>query len=223
MLQIFPKDACWDYAPLSRFVSALRTVDPNVTGEPVASLHGVDEMINGLKSTGLVASALIFGICWFNLRRFHRALLAMAPLGFGCVLMAGFMVLTQTPINPANVIALPLILGLAVDFGLHVIHDAQHHSGPYRLSWRLGRALVLSSATTVVGFAALLVSGHRGMASIGLVMTLGVTCCAAMAMFSLPALLQLMSESPPEKTGTQTRPPILRMPSSEPTLERQAA
>jgi hopanoid biosynthesis associated RND transporter like protein HpnN len=192
LLQVFPKDAAWDPEPLDAFVTAVRTVDPHAAGEPATSLLGVVELVQGFKRSSWLAALAVFAACLIDLRSLRLAALAMTPLLAGCAAAFGSLALVGMTINPANLIALPLILGLGVDFGVHVLHDYSRSPAGYVLDWRLARALLLTTATTIVGFSSLMVSGHHGMIGIGVLLSLGVAWCSAAALFLLPAILHLL-------------------------------
>jgi uncharacterized protein len=192
LVQVFPKHDAWDFEPLESFVNAVHSVDPHATGEPTTSLLGVVELVNGFKRSSWLAALVVFAACWIDLRSLKLALLAMIPLVVGCTAAFGVLALIGMSLNPANLIALPLILGLGVDFGVHILHDYSRSPSGYFLNWRLARALVLTTATTIVGFGSLLVSNHSGMIGIGVLLSLGVACCSAAALLTLPAALNLL-------------------------------
>ena len=119
---------------------------------------------------------------------------SLFPLGIGVVATLGVMGLAGVPLNPANLIALPLIVGVGVDNGVHVLHD-YHEKLPgklYRLSAATGRGILVAALTTDLGFGTLILARHRGMASMGLALTLGVTFCMFAALVLLPAILRLL-------------------------------
>jgi predicted RND superfamily exporter protein len=89
--------------------------------------------------------------------------------------------------------ALPLIVGVGVDCGVHVLHDYRARTGKvaYRLGAPTGRGVLIARLTTVLGFATLIPARHPGMSSLGLVLTLGVTFCMVAALVFLPAVLRL--------------------------------
>jgi uncharacterized protein len=99
-------------------------------------------------------------------------------------------------LNPANMIALPLIVGVGIDNGVHVLHDyrSRDRRFTYRLGSATGRGVLVAALTTVLGFGTLMIARHRGMASLGLALTLGVTFCMVAALVWLPALLCLLDE-----------------------------
>jgi hypothetical protein len=119
--------------------------------------------------------------------------------------------LLDIPLNPANMIVLPLILGIGLDDGVHVIHEYRSQKGPYRLSRWTATAVVLTSLTTMVGFGSLMMAEHRGLQSLGRVLTLGIFCCLFTSLVPLPAFLTWISRnrgagSPPEKSQQGNAP-----------------
>ena len=102
--------------------------------------------------------------------------------------------LAGLPLNPANMIALPLILGVGADNGVHVLHDfrSRVRNKHYALRFATGRAILVAGLTTVLGFGTLMISRHQGMASLGLMLTLGVSCCMLASLTFLPAVLRLV-------------------------------
>lgn len=154
-------------------------------------------MNEGCCNSAYAALIVITLMVWFDFRKPLDTFLAMLPLLLGITAMFGAMGLFGIALNPANLIALPLILGIGVDFGVHVMHDFRQSKGPYAMTWRLARALGLTTATTVVGFASLLTAQHWGMASIGLVLSIGVSACYLSSLTFLPAVLCLISRSRP--------------------------
>lgn len=123
------------------------------------------------------------------------ALLAMFPPLVGGLMMFGIFGFAGIALNPANMIVLPLVLGIGVDDGVHVIHDYRSQRGTYRTSSSTMNAILLTSLTTMVGFGSMLVAAHRGLFSIGVVLVIGVGCCLFVSLVTLPALLTLLSNS----------------------------
>ena len=107
--------------------------------------------------------------------------------------MFGLLGLLAVDLNPANLIVLPLILGIGVDDGVHVIHDFRMQKGRYRTSGSTINAIVLTSLTSMIGFGSLMVAAHRGLYSVGLVLVIGVGSCLFVSLVMLPAVLTLVS------------------------------
>ena len=116
-------------------------------------------------------------------------LLAMIPMATGMIQMCGLLGFLGISLNPANMIVLPLILGIGIDDGVHVVHDFLRQTGNYRISNSTASAVVITSATTMIGFGSMMFSHHQGLRSLGQVLTLGVFCCLLCSLLILPPLL----------------------------------
>jgi predicted RND superfamily exporter protein len=113
-------------------------------------------------------------------------------LALGMAQTLGLMGLVGIDLNPANLIGIPLILGIAVDYGVHIVHDALERPGPYRISASTANSVLVDALTTILGFGALMVASHKGLESLGRVLTLGVTTCTITSLVLLPAILSLL-------------------------------
>jgi hopanoid biosynthesis associated RND transporter like protein HpnN len=191
LLRIFAKDCLWDYGPLKDFVSQVRTVDADATGKPFTTLEGLKAMKNGFLWAGLYALVAMVLVLLLDFGNVKHTLIALLPLGMGLVATLGLMVLAGYSLNPANMIAFPLILGVGADNGVHVLHDyrGRGKGKSYFLASSTGRGIMVAALTTILGFGTLMIASHRGLASLGLILTLGVTCCMLTALVFLPALL----------------------------------
>jgi hopanoid biosynthesis associated RND transporter like protein HpnN len=210
LLRVFGKDSLWDFGPLAHFVERIRTVDEEATGRPFTFLEGLQAMKTGFQMAGLYALAAIVLVLLADFRRVTHMLLALAPLAMGVLMTLGIMGIFDVTLNPANMIVFPLILGVGVDNGVHVIHDflEQWHQGRrYTLGRATGRGMFVAALTTILGFGTLMISQHRGLVSLGLVLTLGVTCCMFGALIVLPALLGFVaSYRAPAQAIPETEP-----------------
>jgi preprotein translocase subunit SecF len=117
----------------------------------------------------------------------------MLPLFFGVVQMLGLMGLLGIPFNPANMIALPLILGMGVEDGVHLVHEYRKQRGRFQLGNSTAMAVMLTSTTTISGFACMIVARHQGLRSLGQILTFGMTTCMIVSLYALPALLRWMT------------------------------
>lgn len=195
LVEAYAKENLWDIAPLEAFVSQVRTVDAEATGKPFGTLEGLRSMQRGFAWAGFYALIVIVTVLAIDFRSPKHTLMALVPLVVGVILLAGIMGLTSTDLNPANMIALPLIVGAGVDNGVHVLHDYRsRRRKPYLLERSTGLGICVSALTTVLGFGALMISSHRGMSGLGFVLAMGVTCCMFAALVLLPAMLRIASE-----------------------------
>ncbi|HVX14976.1 MAG TPA: MMPL family transporter [Pirellulales bacterium] len=218
LLKIYGRGNIWDMDALEKFVKEVRSVDPRATGNPLQAYEASLEMKSSYEEAALYALLVIMVVLVVDLRSVRYALLAALPLGLGVLQTFGLLGILEIPLNPANMIALPLMLGIGVDYGVHLIHEYREQSGPYRMSPATAVAVLVDGLTTVVGFGSLMIASHRGLQSLGRVLTLGVTCCMFTSMIMLPALLVLMSRkrraaAAPASSDEAPREPV-RLPSS---------
>ncbi|NBU40305.1 MAG: hypothetical protein EBS51_05750 [Planctomycetia bacterium] len=192
LLKIYGRGDIWNFDSLERFVHDVRSVDPRATGNPLQAYEASLEMKRSYEQAALAALVVILGVLWLDFRHVGHALLAALPLFVGMLQMFGLMGLVGIDLNPANLIGIPLILGIAVDYGVHVMHDAIERPGPYRMSASTANSVLVDALTTILGFGALMVANHRGLESLGRVLSLGVTTCTISALILLPALLTML-------------------------------
>ncbi|HVJ68789.1 MAG TPA: MMPL family transporter, partial [Caulifigura sp.] len=193
LLKVFPKDAVWDEKPLAKFVADVRTVDPEVTGTPLQNYEASRAIWDSYLEAGGYALVAVLALLWWDFRTIHETIIALLPAACGLVATLGILGWTNIPLNQANMIMLPLLLGLGVDGGVHVLHDYRAHTGGYRMSASCMRSIVLTAATSIVGFGSLMVASHRGLFSLGLVLTVGVTGALITSLVAIPALLAMLT------------------------------
>jgi predicted RND superfamily exporter protein len=195
LVRVFSKECLWDYEPLERFVRQVRSVDPGATGRPFTTFEGLTALREGFLWAGLYALIAMVLVLLWDFGGVKHTLITLLPLTMGMIATLGVMSMFGFPLNPANMIAFPLILGVGVDNGVHVLNDFRRRdrSRPYRLTHITGFGILIKALTTVLGFGTLMIATHRGMASLGLILTVGVTCCMATALVFLPALLTVIN------------------------------
>ena len=101
----------------------------------------------------------------------------------------GLMGILDIPLNAANMIGLSLMLGMGMENGVLITHDYLSQRGPYRMSASTAVAVVLNTLTTMVGFAVLIIADHRGLQSLGRMLTINMACCLFSSLVILPTLL----------------------------------
>lgn len=189
LLKIYGRGDIWNFQALEKFVHEVRSVDARATGNPLQAYEASLEMKRSYEQAGISALVVILFVLWLDFRSIRNSLLAVLPLVVGVVQMLGLMGLVGLDLNPANLIGIPLVLGIAVDYGVHVIHDFLERPGPYRMSASTANSVLVDALTTILGFGALMVASHRGLESLGRLLTLGVTCCTFTSLVVLPAVL----------------------------------
>ncbi len=200
LLRIQPADAAsgahlLDPERLSGFVEAVRHVDAEVFGPPVQILESSRLIVAAYTQACILAVAVVFILLVLDFRSIADALCAMLPVVLGFVGMFGVLGVGGLPLNFANIIVLPLIFGIGVDAGVHMVHRWRlHETGvPRGLSDGTGRGITLTMLTTIIGFASMMVAHHRGIFGLGLTMTAGLFCTLLACYTALPAVLALRS------------------------------
>lgn len=193
LLRVYAKGNIWEMDKLSRFVADVERVDPQITGSPVQTFYASRHMQKSYILAGVYALLAVFGLLLIDFGNIRHSLLAMVPLALGFVQMCGLLGWLGIPFNPANLIALPLILGIGVDDGVHLVHEFRRQRGPFRLSGSTAVALILTSTTTMASFGSMIFARHQGLRSLGQVLTIGVLCCLGSSVVLFPAFLSWMT------------------------------
>jgi len=221
LLKVYGRGDIWNRATLETFVAELRTVDPEVTGEPLQAFEASREMKESYQTAMLyafIASCVVLAI---DFRRFSDVLLAFLPLAVGMLQMFGLMGWLGVPLNPANMIVLPLIFGIGIDEGVHIIHDYRSQPGAYRMSNSTAVSVLLSSLQEIVGFGSLMISEHQGLQSLGRVLTLGMTTSMFTSLVMLPAILTLLGRR--RQRDSDARAPVVKVSARGPRRSRAPA
>ena len=133
-------------------------------------------------------------LVWLHFRSVACVLLSLLPVSLGLLWMIGFMGIFEVPFNPANIMTLPLIIGIGVTNGIHILNRFSEEAKPSLLARSTGKAVLISGLTTIAGFGSLMVAQHRGISSLGFVMAIGTATCMLAGVTVLPAILNLLSE-----------------------------
>lgn len=197
LLKIYARGSIWDMEAMDRFVRDVRSVDPRATGNPLQTYEASRQMQRSYQQAAVYALTGIVIALFLDFRSVRLVLLSLVPLALGMTQLFGIMSWMNMPLSPANMIVLPLLLGLGVDNGVHMLHDFRRQTGPYRLNSSIAMAMLLCSLTTMAGFGSLMIAEHRGLQSFGRVMTIGVGCCMFTSLIMLPAFLIWITRNRP--------------------------
>lgn len=177
---------------MERFVAEVRSVAPDATGGPVLILESGRAVIDAFIVASLIATVLIVGFLVAVLRSAVETGLILIPLLLAGLLTMATAAAIGQPFNFANVIVLPLLLGLGVDSGIHmVVRRRMLADGSALMRTSTPRAVGLSALTTIGSFGTLSISSHQGTASMGLLLTIALAYTLLTTLVILPALLAL--------------------------------
>ena len=190
-IEIYPQQDMQDNQALREFVRGVQSISPEVTGAPVINLEASDAVAVAFRQAFLYAFIAITIMLYILLARKRDVFLVLVPLLTAALVTGAISVLAGLPLNFANVIALPLLLGIGVDSGIHIVHRFRTDlpDGNSILATSSARAVVVSSLTTMGGIGNLALSPHAGTASMGLLLTLGIGVTLVCMLLVLPALL----------------------------------
>jgi hopanoid biosynthesis associated RND transporter like protein HpnN len=187
-IEVFPKGDARDPAVLRRFVEAVRRVAPDATGTPVTIQESGRLISSAFVEAGIIAVAAITVLLIFVLRRPRDVALVIAPLLLAALLTLATTVIIGMRLNYANIIALPLLLGIGVAFDIYFV-----------MNWRAGlsdhlqsstaRGVVFSALTTMTAFGSLALSPDPGSAEMGRLLTISLAATVFCTLLILPALL----------------------------------
>jgi hopanoid biosynthesis associated RND transporter like protein HpnN len=187
-IEVFPEGDARDPAVLDRFVAAIRTIAPDAVGTPVTMQEAGRLISSSFVQAGIIAIVAITILLALVLRRPRDVALVIAPLLLAAVLTLAVTVSIGLPLNYANIIALPLLLGIGVAFDIYFVMNWRagqtHH-----LQSSTARAVVFSALTTMSAFGSLALSNDPGTADMGELLTISLGCTLFCTLFVLPALL----------------------------------
>jgi hopanoid biosynthesis associated RND transporter like protein HpnN len=198
LVQVYPKEDVWQRDKQAAFVFELRNevkkVDPKltVTGTPVQLYEYTTLLKDSYVEAAWYALGAIVVLVFIHFRSLTCVVLSLLPVAVGTVWMVGFMGWRGIPFNPANIMTLPLVIGIGVTSGIHILNRYVEEQKPSILAKSTGKAVLISALTTVVGFGSLILAKHQGIASLGYVMAVGTATCMVAALTFLPALLNLL-------------------------------
>ena len=197
-LQIAPKKEIFDRAPLEAYLKAVRSVAPAAAGEPVMVYESMTIMRESYESAFIYAFIAIVAILLLAFRSLIYAAIGLVPLVVGLLFMVAGMKLCGISFNSANIIVLPLILGIAVDSGIYIINRfrREDETAMEVVTRSTGLGVIYNTLTIMASFGALMVAHHQGVFSIGAVMSLGMIACQFAFILVLPAILTLVGKKP---------------------------
>jgi hypothetical protein len=190
-IEILPSEDVGDPEALARFVDTVRTVTPEVAGHAINVLEVGRSIVRAFEQALVIASVAIGLLLLVLWRRIGDTVLVLGILALALLLTTAVAVLVGLPFNHADVIALPLLLGMGVDSSIHLVrrHRAEADPQGHLVRTSTGRAVAFSGLTTLASFGSLSLAPHLGIATLGRMLSLGVLMMLLCTLVVLPAFL----------------------------------
>ncbi len=205
-IQIFPRDDLNDHAALAAFVDGVKTITPEVAGSASEILESGRSVVRALTQAMVSAFIMITLFLLILWRRIDDTALVLIPLLLASALTVATAVLVDIPFNFADVIVLPLLLGIGVDSGIHLVHRVRvaEEGEVNLLATSTARAVTYSALTTIASFGSLGLATHLGLATLGRLLTIGVVFTLICNLIVLPALIRPRRHRPELAESSRT-------------------
>ncbi len=194
-VEVLPAIDLNDNINTRRFTEAVRSVTPNAAGIPVLLVEGGDAVINAFGEASMISVVLITVLLLAALKNIVDTLTVLVPLGIAAVWAVAAMELSGISLNLANIIVVPLLIGLGVAYGIYLV--VRWRSGvpvTHLMHSSTSRAVLFSALTTMSSFGSLALSGDPGMSILGKSLSLALACVLLSMLILLPALLMQRSQ-----------------------------
>ncbi len=195
LVTIYPKEQVWNFEFLRIFADQLERISPKISGTPSLFLRLIDYIKrDGVRAT-ILTILIVLLFLWLDFRRLSTALMAMIPLLAGGIWMVGLMKTFGMMFTFVNVMGIPMIVGIGIDDGVHLLHRyrVEGVSQTPLVLKSTGKAIMLTSLTTMVGFGSLTLAEYRGFVSLGSLLVLGVFACFITTVLLLPSIIGIIT------------------------------
>ncbi|MEZ6070146.1 MAG: MMPL family transporter [Pirellulales bacterium] len=196
LVRIYPQRSAWDMRHLDEFIDEVRAITPDVTGTAVIQLENLHDLRKGFRDASLMAAVVVVVLVWCDFRRLGDTRFAVLPLSVGLLGTIGAMGWLGWDFNVTNFIAVPILIGLGVDQGIHIVHRYRDSAEPDTQLRSTRTAVILTAVTTMIGFGSLLTADHLGALSLGQVMVVGTLSCLIASLILLPPLIRWARSQP---------------------------
>jgi predicted RND superfamily exporter protein len=198
---VYPDKTVKSEQSLLDFHRTLSAIEPRATGSLHLGIALSEEILGEAARAVFLVGTVILIILLVTFRNLWYALLCLGSLCLGVVLMLGIYPLFGR-LNMINLLAVPLIIGIGIDYSIHIVHRFRNEPGIPAILQTTGKAILLSGLTTMFGFGSLALAGQfRGIATLGSLLFTGTAVCLAVSLVLLPALLTLIKPA----SNPQTR------------------
>lgn len=191
LLIVYPDRGIRDEAALIAFGNEIGQISPSLTGSLQLGVELGRVVLDEAGRCAALVAAVVAVLVLAGFRSLRPALVSLAGLAVGMAIGFGLYPLTGT-YNIINVLAAPLIIGIGIDYAIHIVHNVELGLGVREAMDRVGRSIILSAATTMLGFGSLALLGrYRGVATLGRLLFIGVGACLLTALVVMPAAVSI--------------------------------
>jgi predicted RND superfamily exporter protein len=202
LLMVYPTEDLWKRENQKAFIDQVRQIYPNVTGTPVQLYYYTELLKSSYEEAARYSLIAIAILVLIHFRSALSVALSLVPVAVGVIWLGGLMGFFHIPLNPANIMTLPLVIGIGVTNGIHILNRYAEEQTANILARSTGKAVLVSGLTAIAGFGSLMLAKHQGIKSLGYVMSAGLATCMIAGLTFLPALLNLLSR----RGGSAKRP-----------------
>ena len=194
LVTVYPAGSLYDGEFMNRFAEDVERVSEKATGMAPLMIALLKIFGRDGRNAALLTLAVVFLLLWVDFRKPGHALIAMVPLALGVFWMVGLMNLTGILLSFMTVMGVPLIIGIGIDDGVHIMHRwrIEGNSRIRTVFSSTGKAILLTSLTTMFAFGSLMFSIMPGFALFGGALFLGVGACFLTTVIVLPGILGII-------------------------------
>ena len=193
-LSVSAEKNIWEKDNLEQFLAQAQSVEPEILGHPVVQEHILAAFNRTFKRTPWYTLFGVLLVMTIYLRSFRATLLSLLPTATGVLVIFASMGFVGIDFNVVNFVALPMSVGIGAVYGVHALHRMRELNDETLLTSSTGPALLLSGVTTMVGFASLMTAHHRGLSSLGFVISVGVAVNFGGSLIFLPAMRRALKQ-----------------------------
>jgi predicted RND superfamily exporter protein len=193
LVNIFSREYIWNFENLRRFNKQLELISERVTGFPSIFLRLIELIGRDGKRATVLTLLIVILLLWLDFRSLKLALLGIIPLIAGGLWMLGLLSTFGMMLTVVNVIGIPMIVGIGIDDGVHILHRyrVEGFSETSHVLLSTGKAILLTSLTTMAGFGSLMISKYRGFIGLGALLFLGVGACFITTVLFMPSIISI--------------------------------
>jgi predicted RND superfamily exporter protein len=196
-LSVSAEKNIWEKDNLEEFLAQAKTVDSGLLGHPVVQEHIIEGFDRAFQRTPWYTLMGVLVVMIIYLRNLKAVLLSLLPTATGVLVIFAAMGFVGIDFNVVNFVALPMSVGIGAVYGVHAFHRMRELQDETLLTSSTGPALLLSGITTMVGFATLMTAQHRGLSSLGFVISVGVAVNFGGSLIFLPAMRRALRKKEP--------------------------